>query len=265
MLTINLLPGHGISNIKGIPYDPGATNKNGTQEATGTKILANKLKSKLEFNGFKVNLLNDRDVNTQINFVNNNKCDLAVALHFNAFNEKTSGTEVLYSDIAPGYHSSTTLKFANILLKHLVNDTGLINRGIKKVNSGVGIIKRTNFPTVLSENAFVDNPIEYVWAKDDDKLEILSIAHCKAICEYFAHKYKDSKEKVEKIINNKEELIDMAIEKWMKDAGINSLNSLVKNGIINDGNLWSNKMDEKTENWLLFTMMARLLEKINNK
>ena len=69
----------------------------------------------------------------------------------------------------------------------------------------------------------------------------------------------------DKNINNKEELIDMAIEKWMKDAGINSLNSLVKNGIINDGNLWSNKMDEKTENWLLFTMMARLLEKVNNK
>jgi len=212
MLTINILPGHGVSNIKGVPYDPGATNKNGTEEATGTKILANKLKSKLEFNGFKVNLLNDRNVTTQINFVNNNKCDLAVSLHFNAGGGH--GIEVLYSNTAPGYHSSTTLKVANILLKHLVNDTGLTNRGIKLTNSGVGIIKRTNFPTILSENGFVDHPTEYLWAKDNEKLEILANAHCKAICEYFGIKYKDNKDKNENQENNnkKEEINqDMAI------------------------------------------------------
>jgi len=81
----------------------------------------------------------------------------------------------------------------------------------------------------------------------------------------------DKKWFVDKVVNYKEnkeikeELINMVIEKWMNDVGITSLDSLVKNGIINDSNLWNNKMDEKTENWLLFTMMARLLEKINNK
>ena len=265
MLTINLLPGHGVSNIKGVPYDPGATNKNGTEEATGTKILANKLKSKLEFNGFKVNLLNDRNVTAQINFVNNNKCDLAVALHFNAFNEKASGTEVLYSDIAPGYHSSTTLKFANILLKHLVNDTGLINRGIKKVNSGVGIIKRTNFPTVLSENAFVDNPIEYVWAKDDDKLEILANSHCKAICEYFGIKYKDNKDKnenQENNNNNNKEENNMALLDWQKNLGISAIDVLSKKGIINDPEIWKEEknLESPIPGWLFFEIIKRIVE-----
>ena len=200
MLTINLIPGHGITNVKGEIFDPGATNRNGTQEAKGTEILANKLKFKLEFNGFKVNLLNEKNVTAQINFVNSHKCDLAISLHFNAFNEKASGVEVLYSDIAPGYHQSTTLKFANILLNHLVKDTGMINRGVKLINSGVGIIKRPVYPVVLSENGFVDHPTEYLWAKDDNKLEILAQSHCKAVCEYFGVKYKDNK--INKEIDN---------------------------------------------------------------
>ena len=210
MLIINLLPGHGITNIKGESYDPGATNKNGTQEAKGTEILAKKLKFKLEFNGFKVNLLNEKNVTAQINFVNNHKCDLAIALHFNAFNEKASGVEVLYSDIAPGFHQSTTLKFANILLNHLVKDTGMVNRGLKKTNSGVGIIKRTKYPTVLSENGFVDHPTEYLWAVENSKLEILADSHCKAVCEYFGVEYKIEDKNKEN--NNKEENNnDMAI------------------------------------------------------
>jgi len=213
MLTINLLPGHGISNIKGVPYDPGATNKNGTEEATGTKVLANKLKSKLEFNGFKVNLLNDRDVNAQINFVNNNKCDLAIALHFNSGGGH--GIEVLYSDVAPGYNKNTTLKFANILLNQLVKDTELTNRGVKLINSGVGIIKRTKYPTVLSENGFIDHPTEYLWAKNDDKLEILADTHYKAVCQYFEIEYK----------NNKED-IDMSIVKTKNSMNITYNNEL---------------------------------------
>ena len=227
MLTINLLPGHGISNIKGIPYDPGATNKNGTQEANGTKILANKLKSKLEFNGFKVNLLNDRDVNAQINFVNNNKCDLAISLHFNAGGGH--GIEVLYSDVAPGYHQSTTLKFADILLNQLVKDTGMVNRGLKKTNIGVGIIKRTKYPTVLSENGFVDHPTEYLLAKDDNKLEILAESHCKAVCEYFGVKYKDNK-------INKQIDLDMSIlnTKNTIKFNYNGENKEIENYIIND-------------------------------
>ena len=229
MLTINLLPGHGISNIKNVLFDPGAKNKNGTQEATGTKILGDKLKSKLEFNGFKVNLLNDRDVNAQINFVNNNKCDLAIALHFNAFNEKVSGVEVLYSDVAPGYNKNTTLKFADILLNQLIKDTGMVNRGLKKTNSGVGIIKRTKFPTVLSENGFIDHPTEYLWAKDDNKLNILAESHCKAVCEYFGIEYKDNK-------NQKEIDSDMTILQTKNSIqfNYNGENKEIENYIIND-------------------------------
>jgi len=257
MLTINLLPGHGISNIKGVPYDPGATNKNGTEEATGTKILANKLKSKLEFNGFKVNLLNDRDVNAQINFVNNNKCDLAIVLHFNAGGGK--GVEILYSDIAPGYHQSTTLKFANLLQNQLVKDTGMINRGIKKVNSGVGVIKRTKYPTVLSENAFVDHSTEYIWAKDDDKLEILTNAHCKAVCEYFGINYKD---KNEIINNNKGELINMALLDWQKKLGVSAIDVLSKKGIINDPEVWKEEknLESPVPSWLFFEIIKRIVE-----
>ena len=263
MLTINLLPGHGITNIKGESYDPGATNRNGTQEAKGTEILAKKLKFKLEFNGFKVNLLNEKNVTAQINFVNNHKCDLAIALHFNAFNEKASGVEVLYSDIAPGFHQSTTLKFANILLNQLVKDTGMINRGLKKTNSGVGIIKRTKYPTVLSENGFVDHPTEYLWSKDDSKIEILAESHCKAVCEYFGIKYKDNKEEIkEEIKDNKKEEKNMALLDWQKKLGVSAIDILSKKGIINDAEIW--KEDKNLESpipgWLFFEIIKRIVE-----
>jgi len=262
MLTINLIPGHGITNVKGEIFDPGATNRNGTQEAKGTEILANKLKFKLEFNGFKVNLLNEKNVTAQINFVNSHKCDLAISLHFNAFNEKASGVEVLYSDIAPGYHQSTTLKFANILLNHLVKDTGMINRGVKLINSGVGIIKRPVYPVVLSENGFVDHPTEYLWAKDDNKLEILAESHCKAVCEYFGVEYKIEDKNKKENNNNKKEEDNMVLLDWQKDLGTKAIDILSKKGIITNPEIWKEEknLESPIPGWLFFEIIKRIVE-----
>ena len=139
----------------------------------------------------------------------------------------------------------------------------MINRGLKKTNSGVGIIKRTKYPTVLSENGFVDHPTEYLWAKDDDKLEILAESHCKAVCEYFGIKYKDNKEEIkEEIKDNKKEENNMALLDWQKNLGTSAIDVLSKKGIINDPEVWKEEknLELPIPGWLFFEIIKRIVE-----
>ena len=63
----------------------------------------------------------------------------------------------------------------------------------------------------------------------------------------------------------KEELIDMAIEKWMEESGIRSLDNLANKGLINNAEDWKKKLAEPIQAWLLFTMLDRITNNTNNK
>jgi len=192
--TVVILPGHGF------PVDPGAVNQDiKAKEYIGTTLLSLAIKDMLIYNGFKVFLAregytyNNTDtngmVNEQINFGNSVPSDIVIAIHFNSSVYKTAhGIETLYSTLNSFSNESKYL--AELIQEELINATGLTDRGVKVVNSGVGVIKKIKRPTVLTENGFISNNEEYVWATNPDKIKILAEAHTKAICRYFGIEYK---------------------------------------------------------------------------
>jgi len=121
-----------------------------------------------------------KDLPNEINILNP---DFIISLHCNAFNEVSSGTEVLY------YHKSKKGKLmANILQKQLLDCLGLKDRGIKPRTTedrGGYLLKYTNAPCVISEPFFIDN--------DSD----LSIAKANIIC--LTHAYINAIEEISKI------------------------------------------------------------------
>jgi N-acetylmuramoyl-L-alanine amidase len=191
------------------------------------------------------------DVSNQVWFGNNCGADIAVAIHFNSFNENSTGVEVLYTNYPE--KNENEIRLANILLEELVSCTGLYNRGLKETPSGVGVIKKVTIPCVLSESAFVSNPGEAIWCYDDYHQFLIAEAHAKAVCRYFDIKFKEfSYEEM-----NERRLV-MVVEQWMIDAGIKAAGELNEKGILNDPEQWKGKMGENTPNWLLFTLLNRV-------
>jgi len=87
--------------------------------------------------------------------VNGLNPDVVVSLHCNAFNQKATGTEVLY------YHTSTKGKqIASVFQKNIVNTLNLADRGIKPKgveDRGGYILRYTHAPCVILEPFFIDN------------------------------------------------------------------------------------------------------------
>lgn len=91
--------------------------------------------------------------------------EFIVSLHCNAFNQKASGTEVLYY-----YKSENGKKIAEVLQKHLLEFLKLPDRGIKPRTSedrGGYLLKYTNVPCVIAEPFFIDNDDDLAKAQND--------------------------------------------------------------------------------------------------
>ncbi|MNM41326.1 hypothetical protein D3C81_521420 [compost metagenome] len=50
-------------------------------------------------------------------------------------------------------------------------------------------------------------------------------------------------------------------DQWKIDLGRAAVKELVKAGIDNDDETWENKMMDKAENWMFFTLLQRVIEK----
>jgi len=196
MFSLDIIPGHG-------GFDPGAVNStNGVRECDGTLGVSLKLKILLEFNGITCNMSRTtdiavwgatnqtNDVNWQIAFANESSSDIAIAPHFNSSADKNAhGVEVLYSQY-PSYDENE-VRLANLILEELVIATGLTNRGVKQIDSGIGVIKKVYKPTILIEYAFVSNDNEVIWCSDEEHQWILAKATAKGVCKYFGIEYKE--------------------------------------------------------------------------
>ncbi|MCP4897566.1 MAG: N-acetylmuramoyl-L-alanine amidase [bacterium] len=91
--------------------------------------------------------------------------DFIVSLHCNAYNKRTSGTEVLY------HHTSEAgQSVARILQGHLVDHLGLRDRGIKPKTTedrGGYLLRYTDAPCVISEPFFIDKNGDLERAQED--------------------------------------------------------------------------------------------------
>lgn len=158
--TIAIDPGHGGS-------DPGAVGLNNTREKTITLAIAQQLRSLLEQSGAKVIMTrkDDRDVfgvnaaaadelKARSTIANNNKADVFVSIHIDAFTNRTAGGTTSY------YYQKTPYDalLANSIQSFIAPAGGLQDRGAAAANFYV--IKRTVMPAVLTEIAFISNPAE---------------------------------------------------------------------------------------------------------
>lgn len=142
---------------------PGACNKDaGLCEFEFNEKLAHDIESKGELED--LHIVYRRTYSKLPQDINNLKPDVAVSLHCNAFNEKASGSEVLY------YHSSVKgEKIAKSFLNNIVGVLGLPNRGIKPKGTedrGGYVLRYTNAPCIISEPFFIDNDLDLLLVRN---------------------------------------------------------------------------------------------------
>lgn len=171
--------------------------------------LAELIKVRLEYNGFKASICDPNDtMETRVSKANRDKVDLYMPLHTNgSANGTATGTEVLY------FNHPASIKAAKLMYENL---TKLYpsKRGVKDY-SHFYENAYTNMVSVYPEIAFHDNPkdVEFLLGK---KLEIAD-AITKSICQYFGMEYKElivENEPVEEICPNCERLL-----KFVQDLG----------------------------------------------
>ena len=152
--------GHGGS-------DSGAIGPNKTQEKVITLAVAKKMKTLLENAGAKVLMTRQTDVDVygpnasgveelgaRTRVANNNKADVFVSIHINAFSNPSVG------GIATYYYANSSYggMLAQNIQDNLVNVGGFQDRGIS--TAGFYVIKNTQMPAVLAELGFISNPNE---------------------------------------------------------------------------------------------------------
>ena len=113
--------------------------------------------------------------------INNLDVDVVLSLHCNAFNQRTSGTEVLHYD---GSTQGTIL--AGLLQARLIAALGLPDRRVKGRRGderGGFLLKKTNAPAVIAEPFFIDNALDYTVAleREDEMIR----AYVSGLQDYF--------------------------------------------------------------------------------
>ncbi len=147
---------------------PGAVNKKtGSTEFSFNDLLAQDIESKVS--GVGIQRVYRRTYESLPNDINELNPDFIISLHCNAYNNKTSGSEVLY------YHKSSKGKLIAIILNtNIVNALGLKNRGVKPKTSedrGGYLLKKTSAACVIAEPFFIDNNSDLKVAHENrDKL-----------------------------------------------------------------------------------------------
>ena len=104
----------------------------------------------------------------------------AVAMHFNAFNGRATGTEVLHY---PG--STGGIQLAEVLLAEFLEALNLFNRGTKprgRDGRGGTLLAGTAMPCVICEPFFGDN--SHDWWRAKARKDLLASAYARAIEQY---------------------------------------------------------------------------------
>jgi N-acetylmuramoyl-L-alanine amidase len=157
---------------------PGAVNENsGLHEFDFNEDLAFRIEKKTEKTG--IQRVYRRTYKELPSDINTFEPDFVISLHCNAFNTKTSGTEVLYY-----YKSQNGKKMAEVLQEPLLKHLGLSDRGIRPRTSedrGGYLLRYTKAPCIIAEPFFIDNDDDLAKAQED--IEGLAAAYAKDIDE----------------------------------------------------------------------------------
>ncbi|MYL19280.1 N-acetylmuramoyl-L-alanine amidase [Halobacillus litoralis] len=144
--------------------------------------------------GFRVLLVAPTNEDTPLSYrtraANENKSDIYVSVHYNAFDGSFGGADPngieLY--VYPGYLNRSAGKLASSLAKYLRQGTDQNFRGIKEANFHV--LRETDMPAVLTENGYMDNKREALLMIDESFQKEVAEEHARGILDYFGIPYK---------------------------------------------------------------------------
>lgn len=146
--------------------------------------------------GFKTLLTAPTDADTGLNarvaLANRENVDLFVSFHYNAMtgNFATSKAQGFSVHIDPNA-SAQSVRFAQLVQKHLRAGTQQTDRGIVKQN--LAVTRMTKMPAALIEFGFMDNKREALLMQDKNFQKECAIEVTKAICEFFGVAYETVK------------------------------------------------------------------------
>lgn len=174
----------GHCNLKGPNYDPGAVGVNGRTEASETVKMRDAVIKRLEAAGHKVTRdLDGESLKQYLARIKTGTGSVVVEFHFNAFNGKATGVEVLVQRDADKMDTA----FAKELAVATSTITGLpLRKGgvISEKDSARGSLglMRESGLVALIELSFIDNPADM--ASYDKSLEQLAEAYARIIIKY---------------------------------------------------------------------------------
>lgn len=167
-------PGHG-------GHDPGAVGSS-SREKDVVLSISNKILKLIEADpDLDVMATRQTDVflslTERTDLANQAGADVFLSIHANASpNPSAHGTETYV------HPAATDKRFGSIIHKHLVEATGLYNRGLKEANFSV--LRTSKMPAALIEIGFISNPTEQKLLNDAGFQDKVAQAMYDAICEY---------------------------------------------------------------------------------
>lgn len=153
--------GHGGSDSGAVGY----LNGNMVLEKNLTLEITNKVKKRLEGEGYKVSLTRSGDTLPSLTErpaqANAEDAAVFVSIHINSVENapEASGTEVFYAGSNNGsVYKVNSKTLASNILSRMIYYTDAVNRGVKTAEHAV--TKRCNMPASLVEVGFITNPTE---------------------------------------------------------------------------------------------------------
>lgn len=161
--------------------DSGAVSVDGTREKELALDTARRVESLLTDRGYQVIMTRSRDEYIQLanraKIANNANADIFLSIHFNsAGTDKAKGIEVLYAsenNVSRKKEAGDQRRLANEVLKCILKETGLNNRGIKN-RPELAVLRLTDMNAALVEGGFMSNPDEMDTIKTDAYLDKLA-------------------------------------------------------------------------------------------
>ena len=135
------------------------------------------------YNPYDVTGKIDTPLNTRVQRANASKVDAFISIHANAAGNGWNSAEGLETFIYNVGEQPGSMKLAANVQNHLVRDTGLKNRGVKRANYAV--LRDTNMPAILIECGFMTNLKEAALLKSDGYRDTVARAIVKGIAQTY--------------------------------------------------------------------------------
>ena len=147
-----------------------------------TRILRTEY-GQIVYNPYDVTGKIDTPLNTRVQRANAAKVDAFVSIHANAAGSGWNNAEGIETFIYNVGDQPGSLKLAANVQNHLIRDTGLKNRGVKRANYAV--LRQTDMPAILIECGFMTNLKENALLKSDSYRKLVARAIVKGIAQTY--------------------------------------------------------------------------------